>query len=118
MVSQGKKVSKSVQITEKEKFKKFRQICVGLSNGNIPDESCATNSPNCYALFAGDDWCFLSGKIHDFKWPNDTIKPKWIGPEDVIGCGILMSPEPANKVSIFFTLNGILLGQLFLSGKS
>jgi hypothetical protein len=96
----------------KVNFKKFRQICVGLSNGDIPDISNATNSPNCYAIWAGKDCCFLSGKVHDFKWPNCTIKPKWYGQGDIIGCGILISPE--NKMFIFFTLNGILMGLLFL----
>jgi hypothetical protein len=31
---------------------------------------------------------------------------------DVFGCGVLMHPD--NKVTTFFTLNGILLGELFL----
>jgi hypothetical protein len=111
----GKKYRNQFKFTEKEKFKKFRQICVGLSNGNIPDESCFTNSPNCYALLAGGDCCFLSGRLHNFKWSTGANKPVWNGQGDVIGCGILMSS--ANKMFIFFTLNGILLGLLFLSGK-
>jgi hypothetical protein len=70
----------------------------------IYGDSNAANSPNCYAIWAGDDCCFISGKLHNFN----ANKPEWNGQGDVIGCGILMSP--ANKVSIFFTLNGILLG--------
>jgi hypothetical protein len=94
-------------------FEKFRQTRVGLSNGFIPQSSSFTNSPNCYALSAGEDWCFLSGRMHDFKWPTGENESgwNWIGQGDVIGCGILM--DPANKVFIFFTLNGILMGSLF-----
>jgi hypothetical protein len=33
--------------------------------------------------------------------------------ENVFGCGLLMDPD--NKVAIFFTLNGFLLGELFFS---
>jgi hypothetical protein len=65
--------------------------------------------PNSYAIQRRGDWCLLSGKLHDFEWPNGAIKPKWNGPGDVIGCGLLLNPE--NKLSIFFTLNGILLGK-------
>jgi hypothetical protein len=79
---------------------------VGLSNGHIPAKSNATNSPNCYAVWADDDCCFLSGKMHKFN----ANKPKWNDQGDVLGCGILMSPDPENKVFIFFTLNGILMG--------
>jgi hypothetical protein len=51
----------------------------------------------------------LSGKSHPFEWPNEAIKPKWNDQGDVIGCGLLLNPE--NEVSIFFTGNGILMGQ-------
>jgi hypothetical protein len=34
----------------------------------------------------------------------------------VVGCGLLQNP--GNEVSIFFTGNGILIGQFFLSGRA
>jgi hypothetical protein len=89
---------------------------MGLSNGNIPHESNAPTSPNCYAIRAGDDFCFLSGRFHDFKWPTDANEPEWNGQGDVVGCGILMSPEPVNKVSIFFTLNQGCNGTVLANG--
>jgi hypothetical protein len=102
----------SAQYTGKKNLiKKFRRFCVGLSNGRIPNISCASNSPNLYALWDGAYCCLLSGRLHNFKWPTGANKPKWNGKGNVVGCGILMSP--ANKVSIFFTLNGILMGLLF-----
>jgi hypothetical protein len=62
-------------------------------------------TPNSYAF--GFDYCWLSGQKHLIEWPIDAV---WIGQKDVSGCGFLINPE--NKVSIFFILNGILLGQL------
>jgi hypothetical protein len=70
-----------------------------------------------YALL--DDVYYMcklpADKWHNFELPNGTFKTraelKGIG--DVVGCGILF--ESKQKMSIFFTLNGILLGQ-FSSG--
>jgi hypothetical protein len=47
--------------------------------------------------------------LHDFEWQNGAIKPRWNGEGDVYGCGLLMNTE--NKLSIFFTVNGLLMGQ-------
>jgi hypothetical protein len=69
--------------------------------------------PNSYAI-DGCYFCWLSGKSHHFEWPNGVTKPTWNGRGDVFGCGLLMSPE--NKLSIFFTGNGILLGQFICTG--
>jgi hypothetical protein len=41
--------------------------------------------------------------------PNGAIKPKWSWLGDVIGCGLVLNCQ--NDVAIFFTLNGILLGE-------
>jgi hypothetical protein len=87
-------------------------MLVGFSSGNIPDGSVVGNFPNSYAQ-NGLDFCCLSGKSHDFEWPNGVIKPKWNGPVDVYGCGILLNSK--NKLSIFFTGNGILIGQFSLN---
>jgi hypothetical protein len=66
-------------------------------------------SPHSYAIHSDSDFCLLSGKQHYFEWPNSaTIKPRWKGLGDVIGCGILLSPK--DEMSIFFTLNGTLMG--------
>jgi hypothetical protein len=52
--------------------------------------------------------CWLSGNSHHFEWSDRATKPKWNGPGDILGCGLLMSPK--KEVSIFFTGNGILIG--------
>jgi hypothetical protein len=57
-------------------------------------------------------YCRLSVKKHLFEWSNGAIKPKWNGPGDVIGCGLALNP--ANELSLFFTGNGILMGQSLL----
>jgi hypothetical protein len=56
-----------------------------------------------------NDLCWLYNRgIHYFQWPNDAIKPEWNGIGDVFGCGLMLNF--ANKLSIFFTGNGILMG--------
>jgi hypothetical protein len=37
------------------------------------------------------------------------MEPEWNHSENVVGCGIFLSSE--KKLSLFFTLNGILMGQ-------
>jgi hypothetical protein len=95
-----------------KKSSKFRTILLGLSSGNIPDGSVVGNFPNSYAIPCGYNFCWLSQQTHYFDLPNGAIKPKWNGRGDVMGCGLLMNPE--NKLSIFFTGNGILMGQSLL----
>jgi hypothetical protein len=94
-----------------KKFSKFRNILVGLSSGNIPDGFHVGDLPNTSAIEERRDYCWLSSNKHPFEWPNGSINPewKWNGPGDVNGCGLLLNPE--NKLSIFFTRNGVLLGQ-------
>jgi hypothetical protein len=92
------------------KCSKFRNIFVGLSNGNVPYWSPVGCFPTSFAIQDGCDYCWFSGKSHHFEWPNDAIKPEWKGIGDVYGCGLMLSPE--NELSIFFTGNGILMGQL------
>jgi hypothetical protein len=56
-------------------------------------------------------YCFLSRHYyHQFEWPTDAIKPQFQDCNYIIGCGLVLSP--ANKLSIFFTINGILIGKL------
>jgi hypothetical protein len=86
---------------------------VGLSSRNIPDGYVVGDLQNSYGIGDDCDDCWLSGKRHDFEWPNQAIKPEWNGPAgDVFGCGLLLNPE--NKLFIFFTGNGILMGQSLL----
>jgi hypothetical protein len=57
---------------------------------------------------------FLSGGgACKFELPNgDNGVPTKDGPGNVAGCGLLLDQE--NKVSIFFTMNGILLDKFKL----
>ena len=68
------------------------------------------DSPNCYGFCDNDNYCYLSGNQHPFEWQDGAIKPEWNGQGDVSGCGILLDSK--KKVSIFFTANGILMGQI------
>jgi hypothetical protein len=56
------------------------------------------------------DYCLLSGDVHLFDWPDGAVKPILHGCRDVFGCGLVLSA--GNKLAIFFTINGILIGQL------
>jgi hypothetical protein len=86
---------------------KISSIHVGLSSGNVPKGF--VGGQNSYAIQSGYDCCRLSGKEHGFEWPNGAIKPESKGQGDVLGCGLLLNSE--NEVSIWFTGNGLLMGQ-------
>jgi hypothetical protein len=73
-------------------------------------------SPNSYAILisipTGNFYQFgLAGQHHRYVFPNGVIRPEWKETENVAGCGILMNPD--DKLTIFFTFNGILLGSVF-----
>jgi hypothetical protein len=111
---QNSRIIRVLIVRERFQFKSqkmliIRRVLVGLSSGNIPVGSCVCCPPNSYAFEDGCDYCWISGKQYQFEWPNGAIKPKWNGKGDVVGCGLLLNPE--NEVSIFFTGNGILIGQ-------
>jgi hypothetical protein len=91
------------------KYSKFRQTLVGLSSENIIGDSLTSRVTNSYAMRDRNDLCWLSGKSHPFEWSNCALKPEWNGIGDVFGCGV--SLNPVNELSIFFTGNGILMGQ-------
>jgi hypothetical protein len=59
------------------------------------------------------DKYWIAGEQHRFELPEgaDRPRPKNDG-TDVYGCGLVLDPE--DKVAIFFTLNGQLLGELML----
>jgi hypothetical protein len=91
-----------------------RYFRIGLSNGNIPHGSFLDGSSNSYANIGYDaDSCWLSGRLHYFELADGAIKPKWNRRgernEDVLGCGLLLNSK--NKLFIFFTGNGIMMGQ-------
>jgi hypothetical protein len=85
-------------------------MVVGLSSGNIPEHCFVGFVQNSYAIhYEGYGHYWLSGKKHPFEWKNGAIKPAWNDNMHVFGCGILLNSE--NKLSLFFTRNGILMGQ-------
>jgi hypothetical protein len=56
-------------------------------------------------------YCLVSGTVHNLDmWQ----RLKWEEHENVHGCGILL--EPNGRISIFFTVNGILLSNFSLFG--
>jgi hypothetical protein len=87
---------------------KFRVFYIGLTHNEnaYPRDT--------YIFSIAFDYCSINNKKHAFEWPNGAIKPKSNQKDDVVGCGLLLGPD--NKVFIFFTGNGILMGQ-FLSWK-
>jgi hypothetical protein len=86
-----------------------------LDQSNIGDDDkyLPGHSHQFYALLCRRDYCYLgNNKEHYFEWPNGAIEPEWNnGKGDVVGCGILMNSK--NEWAIFFTGNGILMGQQF-----
>jgi hypothetical protein len=87
----------------------YRGFNVGFSNGSIPEYALFDAAPNSYTIREFTNFCFLSGKTYHFELPKGAIQPKWKQSNNVAGCGLLLSST--NELSIFFTLNGILMGQ-------
>jgi hypothetical protein len=79
-------------------------------DGKIPpaDGEMVGLNQQFYGFPSGYYHCSLAGKTHPFEWPNGATKPKWDGQQDVIGCGLLLSPK--KEMAIFFTANRILMG--------
>jgi hypothetical protein len=98
------------------------EFYMGLSHGLIAyygrREKICTFLHLTYAILPGCNWCTfpwkkgISLEERNFEiYPNDAIFDEW--KEDtgnVAGCGLLLDPD--NKVSIFFTENGTLMGEL------
>jgi hypothetical protein len=61
-----------------------------------------------FNIFAG----WLAGERHRFELPEGRAMPEFKEYGDVYGCGLVLDPE--GKLSIFFTLNGQLMGELML----
>jgi hypothetical protein len=78
---------------------------IGLSSSN---ERIRMSSTLYGCRTGGTSCCFLaSRKRRYFEWPNG-IQPRWDNGK-VSGCGLLLTPK--DQLSIFFTVNGILLGE-------
>jgi hypothetical protein len=92
------------------KISKFRRFCIGLTNAIIPKDSWIGWTPNTYAMPEKCDYCLLSGTRHKF---DGAIGPKWDGHGDIVGCGLVLRAD--HKLTIFFTNNGILMGQFSFS---
>jgi hypothetical protein len=93
--------------------KKFSRLCIGLSVGSVQKGTCLGRTSNTYAMQDDKcDYCLICGEARFLEWPLGAVKPKWTGTgcEDVFGCGLVLSPD--NKLAIFFTTNGILMGKL------
>jgi hypothetical protein len=74
---------------------KFKVFYIGLTNAENPIY------PDSYTFSIGFDYCFIAGKEHAIDWPNGAIKPKANGKDDVVLCGLVLSPQ--NDLAIFFT---------------
>jgi hypothetical protein len=90
---------------------------VGLSDGEIPRGRWIGFSPNSYAIYIDiPDGNFyqihLAGQRHDFEFPEGVIRPVLKERGNVYGCGILMNPD--DKLAIFFTVNGNLIGPVLI----
>jgi hypothetical protein len=85
-------------------------------DGAIPVPVHSANSytiPTTGYMYEYKFW--LGGKIHHFELPKVGILPLMkFDATDVFGCGLILDPE--DKLSIFFTVNGQLLGELVLEG--
>jgi hypothetical protein len=84
----------------------------GLSDGAIPDHLWIGQNSNSYAIPIGRHYCYLcwlAGASHIFELPEGAIRPRIKENGNVFGCGIVLDPE--DKLTIFFTLNGQLLGE-------
>jgi hypothetical protein len=67
-----------------------------------------------YAIQIGRYRCWVSGNIHRLDRPNEAAL--WNDQLDTLGCGLLLNPQ--GKLSIFFTVDGILMGLYMKMGIS
>jgi hypothetical protein len=94
----------------KSEFSLYSGYFVGLSDGQNCDGFSLGITPNSYCISDGGIYYYMSGVGEcRFEWQNGVF-PKLIGPGNVAGCGLVLNPK--NKLSIFFTWNGILLGNI------
>jgi hypothetical protein len=85
-----------------------------MSDNAIPDDddSWIGRYPNSYAIpiVTYLNECLLAGETHHFELPEGAIEPSWkLNDINVHGCGLVLDSE--DKLWIFFTLNGNLVGE-------
>jgi hypothetical protein len=97
----------------------LRSTCtIGFSDGAIPaPDHSLVQYRNTYAISTGgysfEYECVLAGELHQFELPEGGIIPqKKDDATDAFGCGLLLDPQ--DKLSIFITVNGQLMGELVL----
>jgi hypothetical protein len=91
----------------------FSNFFVGLTKWSIAGSQFIGKKPDSYAIEYGNKtFCWIADEVHAFELANNENRPAYNGLGDILGCGLLMNPE--NKLAIFFTLNGTLLGKLCL----
>jgi hypothetical protein len=87
----------------------FRGFKIGLSDRRIPADSSVGRTQNSYSFWHGFNQQYLSGGQQlSFEWPEGAIQPEWNSDGAMIGCGLLLNPK--NEWAIFFTAQGILMG--------
>jgi hypothetical protein len=103
-------------IAKLTKNTKLIRCLLGLTDGKFPLGPWLFRLPNAYYIcipIANGNFYhfFLAGQRHHFEFPEGVIRPEVKERGNVFGCGILMNPD--DKLTIFFTLNGILIGSDF-----
>jgi hypothetical protein len=93
------------------KFSTFGCIWIGVSSSNESIPVVRSFYARSHAI--GSTCCYISRERHRFEWPNG-IQPIWEGNAKVSGCGLLLSPK--DQLSIFFTVNGVLLCEFWHTG--
>jgi hypothetical protein len=89
---------------------------IGLTDGEIPRDQWIGQQPNSYAIGIRIPYFYilfrLAGQRHRFNFLEGVIGPELKETGNVAGCGLLINSD--DKLTIFFTLNGILIGSVLI----